>query len=172
MKGSGTLPELEDHWKEYLGRLERIWFKTFAHYKKSPKWHRWQARFEKERKDDPLLSYLRNARGADEHTVSDIVGHEQSNITIIPGQQGGTIRNLRIFSDGVATAETTGTIGVVFNPARIKLLPVVNRGVTFDIPRKHLGNILDPENIISVAEVGLQYYENFLKEADEFFADK
>ena len=171
MKGSGTLSELEDHWKEYLGRLERVWFKAFAHYKKSPKWQGWQARFEKERKDDPLLSYLRNARGADEHTVSDIVEHQQSHIAIVPGEQGGTIRNLRI-SGGVATAETTGTSGVVFNPARIKLLPVVNRGVTFDVPGKHQGNTLDPENVVSVAEVGLQYYEKFLNEANTFFVDK
>ena len=86
MEGSGTLSELEDHWKEYLGRLERVWFKAFAHYKRSPKWQGWQARFEKERKNDPLLSYLRNARGADEHTVSDIVEHQQSHIAIVPGE--------------------------------------------------------------------------------------
>jgi hypothetical protein len=171
MKGSGTLAELEDHWKEYLGRLERVWFKATAHYKKSPKWQRWQARFEKERKDDPLLSYLRNARGADEHTVSDIVEHQQSHIAIVPGEHGGTIRNLRIGS-GFATAETTGTVDVVFNPARIKLLPVVNRGVTFDVPRMHQGSTLDPESVVAVAEVGLRYYENFLNDADMFFVDK
>ena len=171
MKGSGTLSELEDHWKEYLGRLERVWFKAFAHYKRSPKWQGWQARFEKERKNDPLLSYLRNARGADEHTVSDIVEHQQSHIAIVPGEQGGTIRNLRI-NGGVYTADTTGTVGVVFNPARIRLLPVVNRGVTFDVPRKHQDNALNSENVVSVAEAGLRYYEKFLNEADAFFVDK
>jgi hypothetical protein len=171
MKASGTLSELEDHWKEFFRRLERVWFKAFAHYKKSPKWQGWQARFEKERKDDPLLSYLRNARGADEHTVSDIVEHQQSHIAIVPGEQGGTIRNLRISGD-VATAATTGAVGVVFNPARITLLPVVNRGITFDVPRQHQGNTLHPENVVSVAEAGLRYYERFLVEADAFFVDK
>ena len=154
-----------------MSRLERLWFKAFAHYKRSPKWQRWQERFAKDRKDDPLLSYLRNARGADEHTVSDIVVRHQSNIEIVPGRQGGIIRNLRI-GDGIVSAETTGTVGVVFNPARIKLLPVVNRGVNFEVPRLHLGIAIDPENVASIAEIGLQYYENFLNEAEVLFVDK
>ncbi|MBC7622204.1 MAG: hypothetical protein H7232_02330 [Aeromicrobium sp.] len=172
MKTSATLPELEDNWKEYLGRLERVWFKAFAHYKKSPKWHRWQEHFEKERKDDPLLSYLRNARGADEHTVADIVEQTPGLIEIVPGELGGTVARVQITSNGVVTAETTGTAGVVFNPARIKLLPIVNRGVTFGVPTRHQGITLNPENIVSVAEVGLHYYEKFLNEADTFFAGK
>jgi hypothetical protein len=160
MKRSRNLADLEEHWKDVLRRLERVWFKAFAHYKKSPKWHSWQATYEKARKDDPLLSYLRNARGADEHTVSEIVEHQQGHIAIVPGEQGGTIRNLRI-SGGIVTAETTGTVGVVFRPDRIKLLPVVNRGVTYDVPRRHLEMAFDPENVIAVAEAGMHFYMEF-----------
>jgi len=168
MKRSGNLPDLEEHWKDYLGRIERVWFKASAHYKKSPKWQPWQGAFEKARRDDPLLAYLRNARGADEHTVSDIVEHQHEHIAIVPGEHGGTIKNLRI-SGGVATAETTGAVGVVFHPDRIKLLPVVNRGVKYDVPRQHQGRTIDPDNVISVAEAGLAFYERFLQDAENKF---
>lgn len=171
MKASKNLSDLEEHWKEYLGRLERVWFKAFAHYKKSPKWQAWQASFEAARKKDPLLSYLRNARGADEHTVSDIVEHQGGLISIVPGERGGTIKNLRI-SGGVAAAETTGTVDVVFSPERIKLLPVVNRGVTYDVPTQHLGTPINPDHVVSIAETGLAFYERFLREAEAFFVSR
>lgn len=172
MELSGSLDDLEGYWKEYLGRVERVWFKSYAHFKKSPKWNAWQDVYEKQRRTDPLIAYLRNARGADEHTVADIVEHQQGNIAIVPGEGGGgTIRNLRI-TDGLVTAETTGSVKVVFNPSRIRLLPVTNRGVTYPVPTSHNGAPIDPENVIAVAKAGLAFYDKFLTDAEKFFVDK
>jgi hypothetical protein len=169
MRSSKNLAELERFWKEYLGRIERVWFKLFAHYKRSPKWQAWQAPYEKMRKSDPLLSYLRNARGADEHTLADIVEHQQGQIAIVPGEQGGTIRNIKVFEDGTYTAETTGTVGVEFNSSRIRLLPVVNRGVTYAVPRHHQGLAIDSDDVLKLAEIGLNFYEQLLRDAEIFF---
>ena len=49
---------------------------------------------------------------------------------------------------------------------------MVSFDVSSDVPRKHQGNTLDSENVVSVAEAGLQYYEKFLNEADTFFVHK
>jgi hypothetical protein len=172
MESSESLEDLEDCWKEYLGRVERVWYKSSAHFKKSPKWNNWKVSFEKQRSTDPLLSYLRNARGADEHTVADIAEYHDGIISIVAGEGGGgTIRNLRI-SNGHVTAETTGSVNVVFNPFRIRLLSVTNRGVVYPVPNSHNGAPIDPENVIAVAKVGLVFYENFLTEAENFFVDK
>lgn len=45
-----------------------------------------EGKFESLRKKDQLLSYLINARGADEHTVNEIVGRESGGIGINPAR--------------------------------------------------------------------------------------
>ncbi len=37
MRASTSLDEFEDHWREFLHRLERAWNKAVAHFGKSPK---------------------------------------------------------------------------------------------------------------------------------------
>ena len=169
MEKSHSLVELEEHWKDFLGRIERVWFKAQAHYGKSPKWNGWKGIYEGQRSSDPLLSYLRSARGADEHTIAEIVESQPGSMTILPGSTGsGTIRNLRIES-GVVSAETTGTIKLEFKPDRIRLLPVTNRGVTYTVPTSHLGAAVDPDNVVAIAKAGVVYYEKLLHAADKFF---
>jgi hypothetical protein len=73
MRNAKTIDEFEESWKTFLGRLERVWSKSINHFGKSPKWNGWKGKFESLRKSDPLLSYLVNARGAEEHTVNEII---------------------------------------------------------------------------------------------------
>lgn len=169
MEESETLAELEESWKNFLWRLERVWFKATAHFGKSPKWNGWKGTYEGQRKSDPLLSYLRNARGADEHTVTDIIVTEPGSMSILAGSTGsGTIRNLQI-QDGMVSAETTGSINLEFKPALVRLLPITNRGVKYPVPTTHLGDAVQPENVIAVARTAINYYAKFLEAADKFF---
>jgi hypothetical protein len=60
-------------------------------------------------------------------------------------------------------------IKIDFLPAKTRLLPVLNRGRTYPVPTIHLGNSIDPNNVIAIAEAGVQYYEHFLNQAEAYF---
>lgn len=169
MRNAKTLDEFENGWKEFLGRLERVWSKGIHHFGKSPKWNGWQGKFEPLRRSDPLLSYLVNARGADEHTVNEIVGREPGGIGINPAEGNSLYIEHMTINNGNILIKSPQKIRVDFLPARTTLLPVINRGRTYPIPTLHLGNPVDPTNVIAIAEAGVQFYEGFLSQAEGFF---
>ncbi|MCF8053657.1 MAG: hypothetical protein K9K75_00290 [Deltaproteobacteria bacterium] len=169
MRSAKALDEFEENWKEFLGRLERVWNKAFSQFGKSPKWNGWKGRFEGPRKTDPLLAYLVNVRGADEHTVNEIVGREPGGIGINAAEGNSLYIERMEINNGRISIKSPQKIRVDFLPARTTLLPVVNRGRTYPIPTTHLGSPVDPMNVVSVAEAGAQFYQQFLAQAEEFF---
>lgn len=169
MRNAKALDEFEESWKAFLGRIERVWTKGLSHFGKSPKWSGWQGKFEPLRRSDPLLSYLVNARGADEHTVNEIVGGELGGIGINAAEGNSLYIERMTINNGNIYIKSPQKIRVDFLPSRTTLLPVVNRGRTYPVPTAHLGKPVDPTNVIAVAEAGAEFYERFLAEADEYF---
>jgi uncharacterized membrane protein len=169
MRKSVSFEEFEKNWKEYLRRLERIWSKSSAHFGKSPKWNGWQAKFLKLRKTDLLLSYLINARGAEEHTVNEIVRHQSGHIGINAAEGDIThIDYMKVSNTGIYV-QSRQPLRIDFIPARTHLVPVTNRGREYGVPSSHLGSPVDPTDIIAVAELGIAFYESFLSQAESFF---
>lgn len=169
MRDAKTLDEFKEEWKEFLGRLERVWNKAVSHFGKSPKWNGWKGQFEGLRKTDALLSYLVNARGADEHTVNEIVGREPGGVGISPVEGNSLYIEYMEVNNGNVFIKSPQKIKIDFLPARTTLLPVTNRGRVYPAPTSHLGNPVDPTNVIGVAGAGAQFYEHFLCKAEEFF---
>lgn len=169
MREAKSLDEFEERWKEFIGRLERVWNKAFSHFGKSPKWNGWKGKIEGLRKTDPLLSYLVNARGAEEHTVNEIVGREPGGIGINAAEGNSLYIERMEINDGNIFIQSPQRIRVDFIPARTTLLSVTNRGRIYPVPTAHLGATVDPNNVISIAEAGAQFYEGFLVEAEGFF---
>lgn len=167
LRASSSVEEAEDLWKQFLSHLERVWYKCEAHFKRSPKWNGWKGQYERARKKDPLLLYLINARGADEHTVTDIVAREPAKYQIGPVPGHGRIRYLAIPGDHYEY-DADGPFEVSFVPARLVLLPVTNRGRTYRPPKEHLGRSIAEENVISIAEAGLSFYKSVVGETERF----
>lgn len=169
MRQSATLEAMEENWKDFLGRLERVWSKSTNHFGKSPKWNGWQGSFLKLRKKDPLLSYLINARGAEEHTISDITQNEPGFIGINPGSDG-VLRFASISQvDGVMHINADENAVIHVQNPRVRLLPVMNRGVEYSVPTQHLDQPIDPNNLVDIAERAILFYDRFLTEAEKFF---
>ena len=168
MKTSRSVEQFEEQWKEFLRRLERSWNKAHAHFGKSPKWNGWQGRIDNLRRTDPLLSYLVNARGADEHTVNEIASRRGGGFSINPAE--GTSLHIKQmeFGNGSVLIQSPQDLKIEFLPARMTLLPVVNRGRTYGLPTSHLGARVDPSNVIAVAQSALTFYEQTLNEAEVF----
>lgn len=169
MRNAKSLDEFEEGWKNYLHRIERVWNKAVGHYGKSPRWNGWKARYERLRKDDPLLAYLINARGADEHTVGEITACDQGGIGVNAAEgnilhiERMEMRKRRLF------IKSPQRLRVTFIPHRTKLVPVVNRGRTYPVPTSHLGQPVNPLNVIEIAEAGAKFYGDFLDEVEKFF---
>ena len=169
MRNAKSLDEFEEHWKTFLHVLERVWNKAWHHYSKSPKWNEWKGKYEKLRKKDPLLAYLINARGADEHTVNEIVSREHGGIGINPAEGNSLYIEEMTINKGTISIKSPQKIRVDFIPARTTLLPVVNRERTYPIPISHRGTPIDPSKVIEVAEAGVEFYEEFLNDVEATF---
>ena len=169
MRSAKNLDEFEEHWKEFLHRLERVWNKTKAHFSRSPKWHGWVSKYENTRKNDPLLSYLTNARGAEEHTVNEITGREPGGIGINSAQGNSLYIESLEQRDGAIFIKSPQQLKIEFRPARTNLLPVTNRGRTYPVPGAHLDRAINPADVPELATIALLYYRAALENAEKFF---
>jgi hypothetical protein len=169
MRDAGNLNDFEEHWKQYLHRVERVWNKARAHYGRSPKWLGWASKYEQARKSDPLLCYLINARGAEEHSVNEIVGREPGGVGI-NAAEGTSLHIKRIEQrDGKLVIESDQPLKIDFIAARTTLVPVTNRGRVYPVPSSHLGQQIDPKAVPNLAELATTYYRTALAAAEQFF---
>ena len=115
--------------------------------------------------------YLRHARGADEHSVNEITERKTGSVGISAGPSGELfIRNLTTDGNGeIDHFDYEGDAVITINPAKIGLRSVTNKGVLFDVPKKHLSRNIDSSNLLEIAELALTYYEGLLNAAEDFF---
>ena len=64
----------DECWVNVIRYIEHYWNKTNVQMRRRAKWQGWLERgqIDRRRKRDPLLAFLCNARGAEEHGVPDI----------------------------------------------------------------------------------------------------
>lgn len=197
MRNASDLSTLEAYWQEFLHRLERSWNKSVSYMKRSPRFQGWVERGHtlRLREQDPLLCYLRNARGADEHTVEAIVEREPGIITVssadqkpmmkvevsFPIENGTTVRfggaGVSSLCASVLLTKNPDPQAIVanqpvvvdFKAAKLKLIQIINRGRTYYPPTAHLGHQLNELGPIEAAEIGLKFYESYYNKAEEYF---
>lgn len=164
-----SFTEFNERWVGFLHHLERIWFKSEAHFGKSPKWNGWKGRYERDRKRDPLLRYLRNARGAEEHTIAPLAANAA--IRLMPSDSGSEMPNFtfEIGTDGNLQVKSDGPFNMVWHGGGAQLLDIVNRGVTYTVPSSHLGQKVNPSDLQQILAFALVFYRHFLDEAEKAF---
>jgi hypothetical protein len=169
MRSAASAASFEAAWKEFLHRAERVWSKTTAHFGKSPKWSAWHGKFEALRKADQLLSYLVNARGAEEHTVAEITGREPGGIGINAAEGNSLYIKRMEMRDGVLSIDSPQRLRIDFIPDQMTLAAVTNRGRTYAVPGEHLGKAIDARNVLGIAVMAISFYRAALAEAESFF---
>lgn len=142
----GDFTEYERAWRDFLGHLEKFWTKTQAAVHDLPGWKKIESEICHLRKTDPILSYLQHARNADEHSIQELASDW----------------------DAKLTAAQIGTeVHISWQPWDRPLLPVRNRGVTYNPPRSHLDKSIEPllgkgkAEPRVIAELALAFYVNF-----------
>lgn len=114
-----------------------------------------QGKYKKLRREDPLLSYLKNARDAITHDNKIVVDLEIVSRRIVDYVE------IEITDKDGNTREEKHPMF----PARIKFLPFFINGKTWKPPKIHLGKplLLDREPA-EIAMLGIKFYDDFLNE--------
>jgi hypothetical protein len=111
----------------------------------------WQGKFERQRRKDQLLLYLKQARDTDQHSVQLILDDKPKETVTVGGEP------VYVGND------------VVIIAPRIELRSVKNRGVSYHPPVEHLGEALTERDPMRVAELGLTFYADYVEQAESKF---
>jgi hypothetical protein len=171
MRKSTSLDSLEEAWVAYLRHIERTWNKAQAQLKKSSKFQGWpqRGRAEALRSRDPLLSYLRNARGCDEHGVEPIAEKIPGGIGINAAEGNSLYIKKMEMRNGQLHIDSPQKIKITIDPGKFHLVPVINRGVTYAVPTSHLGSDVVAMDPASLAELAVKFYVELLDQAEAEF---
>jgi hypothetical protein len=167
MRDTDDVNRRAEHWIELLHAIERVWSKSVAHFKKSPKWDAWHGKYLNLRRSDPLLSYLVNARGAEEHSDEQVVEPVLGSVGMKFPSGRGFVKEMVIRGGRVVNYDGD-PMNVYVKHASLKKLPVVNRGKTYAPPTEHLGKPLSNDEV-DVATAAVAWYATFLTDAEAKF---
>jgi hypothetical protein len=145
--GVSNFAEYEKSWRDFLHRIERVWVKTQAAVYGLPNWKQIESEVVKLRKEDPLLSYLQQARHVEEHSIADIV---------------------RDWHPGFEVKQKGNNVELKWKEWNYRLLPVKNRGNVYNPPSSHMGRKIEhlkhegKAEPRVIAELALRFYCDFL----------
>ncbi len=171
MKNAHDFEILEDEWRIYLNAIEKSWVKAERicspiHTKFQP----WQGFYTKQRKKDPLLKYLKHARNSDQHSIQKSMDTKPASRSMrIEGGNSVYIDKLIIKNGNVIEYKGSKPLIIEDLPHRIELAPIVDSGKLYQPPKIHLTKKILWSAPINVAELGLDYYSNFLAKIEKHF---
>jgi len=170
MRGAATFEVFEEEWRDLLNCLEKVWVKTERGCQQfRNKFEPWQGRYTALRRKDMLLKYLKQARDADNHSIQEVAevkpGHTTMNFA---NPKGGYIHHMEIRNGQLAHYEGDPMI-VEKHPPRVEAVRVKNHGKWFNPPTQHLEEPVESPHPAHLGELGIAFYEGFVKEAEELF---
>jgi hypothetical protein len=140
------LAAIDSAWRDFLIAANTIYSKLEVGAKDATS-KSWFDRKKHERRTDPLLQYLHHARNADEHGIEHRITTHLGGIIAVEVWKRGQPK------------PPQGRLPTV------KLMPVKDRGVTYSLPLEHLGKPIVTQTPLSLAELGLVYLRELVKEA-------
>jgi hypothetical protein len=171
MKGARTRDEYRDAWGRFVDSLQEAWVSfEYEGVNKVPKFRKWVTPIYRERKKDPLLLYLYQARHQSQHGQVPLAWSE-ANVKIAPNWSGH-IKRLEVFKDGTHIFDAYPQDGkseptLEYSPGDPLLPTVENKkhNQKFDPPTEHLGRPLVSRDPVDAAELAFNYYQSLIREA-------
>jgi hypothetical protein len=167
MEDSGSFDEFESAWTDFLIALNAIHTSLEQDAKTSPQSRQWYGGKKVVRRKDPLLSYLHQARNADEHGIEPIAAHKPGGVKIGAGAQLSVIAKT-VVNRGKASIEfhPIEGPGLEIIPPSAELIPVRNQfGNVFAPPTQHLRSIFPDVSPLATARIGFKYHEALVQAA-------
>lgn len=166
-----------ESWQDFLYRIERAWEFTERSLRKRKGFQQWFKPYADQKKEDPLLRYLKHARHAETHAVSATINKPLKLLFREKcGRSFGLTSITSILEDGVLTIDiATSAQDMLLNyeahllPAAPQLIRFQNRDNWFEPPNSHLGTLYERLHPVEAAELGLAFYKGFVEEARHTF---
>jgi hypothetical protein len=160
----------EDHWTEFLVHWKGAYTKVQQAAKDTPQELQWFGGVNRERKNDPLLRWLFEARNDEEHgLVRSAVNRPE--LTMVRLHEDALTTGIMRLADG--SWRLVGEDGKIIEgdygpslPAESSLQPVKERnGTVVPPPTSHMSNPMEPKPLIA-ALLGAQWLESLVKTAE------
>ena len=171
---SKSLAEYEKNWLNLLGHLEKVWKKSERECQDvRNKFQPWQGKFVKLRRKDQLLSYMKNARDADNHLAEEVVEKTPGKMEIKPDEKNKSdVHHIdkMVIKNGVITEYKGDPINIKVTSPAVKCIPVTTGGQTYQLPKKHLKrSITNPADPIALGTKAIEFYEDYLNQIEKKF---
>lgn len=162
----------QDAWSDFLSSASTVYSKLEQGAKTNGRSSAWFGQKKYERKSDPLLSYIHQARNSDEHGIEEVTQTRTQQHLV--GEVGGLSVSVSTsddgtFSDFVGVLPDGKRVPIsTYKSQTVRLVAVTNTrfGDTFDVPRSHFGeelpDVLDPAYVAGLA---ISYLKNLIDEA-------
>jgi hypothetical protein len=173
LKACQDMETFHDAWYSFLTSAKNIYsILKLGADTSSPQSRQWYGAKARERRGDPLLQYIYEARNADEHGLGRSTKEVSGSIAIgrtAPGYSSAVKVSGSLDRGGSSlqvTALDNKPVLVEATPRHIALVPVTARGPrVYPPPEIHLGKKLTSNKPIPVAELTLAYLEALIEEA-------
>jgi hypothetical protein len=172
IEASRDFQSFEPAWTDFLTATNSIYSILEQSSKGDVRDRQWFGGKKRERREDPLLQYVHQARNADEHGAEPVSAYEPGGFFI--GKRGESVHIKRMVTGPSGVQEISlepvdgalPTIGLIV--PRVKLVPVRDEryGDTFNPPTEHLGRPLDDTSAKGVAALALRFHEALVDEAE------
>tara|TARA_R110002074_G_scaffold377728_1_gene555313 strand:+ start:1024 stop:1614 length:591 start_codon:yes stop_codon:yes gene_type:complete len=162
-----------DTWFDFLVASNGIYIQLRLATKENAKSRQWFGGKTQERKSDPLLQYLHQARNADEHGIEQTIRINPGSLRIgaaTPGALGEVTISGNLSKEFTITNTSNMPITITTTAPTCHLVSVFDdrSGKTYDPPTAHLGTPIADQSPVGVATLALTYLSNLLDEADAF----
>ena len=161
--------EFADSWYLFLVAAKNVYTTLEQGAKASAQSRQWFGARKNERKSDPLLQYLFQARDDDEHGLAHVLKLEPGHWRL--GAEGGMIVDRAVIEYGELVefkgrSKTGVPITYQETPPHPKLAAVTGRGnVTYHPPTEHKGQPLNDTLPLAVGRLGLAYLSDLIQDA-------
>lgn len=182
LSAARQFPQIEKHWVDFLEAATRIYTTLEVASKNNHASSQWFEAKLAERSADPLLSYVECARNVNSHTLGQIAATAPPSSTeLLGGRNPIQMLAGEVFPMGV-TLILKGIWGsgapfeVKMTPSIAVLLPVTSTRrksrrqrdeTVFNPPTSHLGQSIDSNSPVRVAELMLAYLRALIEDAQK-----
>ena len=174
MKKTTDFFEFRENWENYLIRIERAWALTEHILSKQRGFQQWYAPYRNLRKKDSLLIFLRQARNAEMHCSSTTIGKPSKIVIVDKSGRGFRVNSISgKLEKGVLTINLDSP-DILLNldfgvaPTNPQVTRFKVRGKWYNPPWHHLHNRISDLHPVSIAELGLDFYNTYVNEAEHW----
>jgi len=181
MENADSFEKLEEGWSDFLTMANRLYVKLEQGAKVSGPSRGWFGQKKHERRADPLLKYIKNARDVDEHGLQRITNRQGAGIGVkfpTATNDGSISVKSGYLSSGPSGAEISFELDdpntpviVEYSGPTVKLVEVVNYGDHYQPPTEHFGQpipSLHPmahPHPVAVARLTVSHLDKLITEA-------